>query len=50
MKKVFGTGETGIIKGISCLTNLTSFYNEMSGGVDRGENSVCSSLCLSQGP
>lgn len=35
-EKVFGTSQLGFIKGISCLTNLISFCNEMSGGVDKG--------------
>lgn len=35
-EKVFGTSQLRFIKGISHLTNLISFYNEMSGGVDKG--------------
>lgn len=35
-EKVSGTSQLGFIKAISCLTNLISFYNEMSGAVDKG--------------
>lgn len=35
-KWLFGTSQIRFVKGISCLTNLIFFCNEMSGGVDKG--------------
>lgn len=47
-EKVFGTSQLGFIKGISCLTNLISFYNEMSGGVDTGRTMYVVYLAFSK--
>ena len=32
--KVIGSGQRGFTKGKSCLTNLTTFYDEMTGWID----------------
>ena len=35
-KKVVGSGQHGLMRGKSCLTNLTVFYNEVTGLVAEG--------------
>ena len=47
-EKVFGTSQLGFIKGIACLTNLISFYNEMNGGVDKGRTMYVVYLAFSK--
>lgn len=47
-EKVFGTSQLRFIKRISHLTNLISFYNEMSGGIDKGRTMYVVYLAFSK--
>ncbi|PKU45371.1 rna-directed dna polymerase from mobile element jockey- hypothetical protein [Limosa lapponica baueri] len=40
-KKVIRSGQHGFTKGKSCLTNVTAFYNRMTGVVEWGESGCC---------